>query len=210
MANLITLTRFLLLFLLVAMAYWSPPAWQLLNAPMLLFIIALDGVDGWVARRRNETSAFGSVFDIAVDRVVENVLWIVLGNLGLIPIWVAIVFIARGALVDSIRYAAVARGIGVFETVHTRLARILVAGRTMRGLYGAVKAATFGWVLLLQPLPQLVPEMWSAWQASLQVLTMVLVYASVALCLVRGLPVVAQFVAEAKPFERAHITAGSH
>ena len=43
MANLITLGRFLLLFLLVASAYSAPPAWQLGNAPLLLLIIALDG-----------------------------------------------------------------------------------------------------------------------------------------------------------------------
>ena len=85
MANLITLLRFLLLFLLVAMAYWASPHLQMINAPLLVLIIALDGLDGWVARRRGETSVFGSIFDIAVDRVVENVLWIVLGDLGLDP-----------------------------------------------------------------------------------------------------------------------------
>ena len=110
MANLITLSRFLLLFLLVALAYWAPPPMQLVNAPLLVLIIALDGLDGWVARRRGETSVFGSIFDIAVDRVVETVLWIVLGHLGLIPMWVSIVFVCRGAIVDSIRYAAISRG----------------------------------------------------------------------------------------------------
>ncbi len=56
MANLITLLRFLLLFLLVAMAYWASPHMQMINAPLLVLIIALDGIDGWVARRRGETS----------------------------------------------------------------------------------------------------------------------------------------------------------
>ena len=46
-------------------------------------VIGLDGVDGYVARKRNETSVFGSIFDIAIDRVVENVLWVVLADLGL-------------------------------------------------------------------------------------------------------------------------------
>ena len=45
MANLITATRFALLFLLVALAYWASPQWQMLNAPLLLLIIALDGVE---------------------------------------------------------------------------------------------------------------------------------------------------------------------
>src|SRR3990172_1225300 len=107
MANLITAARFALLFVLVALAYGAPPDWQLLNAPLLLLIMVLDGVDGYVARKRGEVTAFGAIFDIAVDRVVEMVLWVVLADLGLVPIWVAIVFVTRGSLVDSIRYAPI-------------------------------------------------------------------------------------------------------
>lgn len=200
MANLITLGRFCLLFLLVGMAYRASPTWQLLNAPFVIFIIALDAVDGYVARRRGETSMFGSIFDIAVDRVVENVLWIVLGDLGLLPMWVAIVFVARGAIVDTIRYAVMSGRATPFGIMHSRLGRALVAGRLMRGLYGAIKAATFGWVLLLQPLPSLVPLWWQRWEAPCTVITQGLIAASVALCLIRGIPVVAEFLSDQRVF----------
>lgn len=210
MANLITLLRFLLLFLLVGMAYWASPQWQLLNAPLLLLIIGLDAVDGWVARRRGEASVFGSVFDIAVDRVVENVLWIVLSNLDLIPIWVALVFIVRGVIVDAIRYAAIAQGVSAFDTLRGPLARMLVGGRWMRGSYGALKAGTFAWVLLLQPLPHLSPQLWSHWATALQGLTSFLVLATVGMCLLRGLPVITEFVIGQKVFAiRPHLRAGT-
>jgi CDP-diacylglycerol--glycerol-3-phosphate 3-phosphatidyltransferase len=209
MANLITLLRFLLLFLLVAMAYWASPSMQLVNAPLLVLIITLDGLDGWVARRRGETSVFGSIFDIAVDRVVENVLWIVFGDLGLIPIWVAIVFIVRGAIVDAIRYAAISRGETAFGMMRTPIARTLVAARWMRGVYGATKAVTFGWVLMMQPLPTLYPHAWAQWSPVLHMITTALILTSVVFCLVRGLPVIAEFVIEQKVFDRPQITAGS-
>lgn len=202
MANLITLARFLLLFLLVAMAYLAAPAWQLLNAPLLILIIALDGVDGYVARRRGETSVFGSIFDIAVDRVVEIILWVVLGHLDLVPMWVAGVFIVRGTIVDSIRYGAISGGETAFGMMRSPLGRFLVAGRFMRGLYGTVKAVTFAWVLLLQPLPRLVPDFWTDWSAPFGVATLILVLASVGLCLLRGLPVIVEFVIEQKVFAR--------
>lgn len=200
MANLITLARFLLLFVLVAMAYWAPPQWQLINAPLLVVIISLDGLDGYVARRRNETTVFGSIFDIAVDRVVENVLWIVLGNLGLIPIWVAIVFIVRGAIVDSIRYAAISRGKSAYGMMASRWGRALVASRFMRAFYGALKAVTFAWVLLIQPWPALHAASWSEWAEPVQAMTMALVLASVLVCLLRGVPVVWEFVADRRVF----------
>ncbi|TVR95752.1 MAG: CDP-alcohol phosphatidyltransferase family protein [Rhodospirillales bacterium] len=202
MANLITLLRFCLLFVLVAMAYWAPPAWQQANAPLLVLIIALDGVDGYVARARGETSVFGSIFDIAVDRVVENVLWIVLGHIGLVPMWVAIVFIVRGAIVDSIRYAAISRGESAFGMMRSPIGRALVAGRVMRGVYGAAKAVTFAWVLFFQPWPALYPAAWAAWSDAVNAVTLGLVWISVALCLVRGVPVVAEFVAAEGVFRR--------
>jgi CDP-diacylglycerol--glycerol-3-phosphate 3-phosphatidyltransferase len=194
MANLITATRFGLLFVLVWSAYRAAPEWQQLNAPLLLLIIALDGLDGYVARRRGETSKFGAIFDIAVDRVVENVLWVVLAHLGLIPIWVAIVFVTRGSLVDSIRYAAIAGGQTPFGMMRSRWGRFLVAGRFMRGFYGGVKAVTFAWVLMVQPWPQLYPGLWAESAGPIGAVTTFLVLLSVALCLLRGVPVVAEFV----------------
>lgn len=209
MANLITLARLLLLFVLVAMAYWAPSPIQLLNAPLLIVIIALDGLDGYIARRRGESSVFGSLFDIAVDRVVENVLWIILGHLGLLPIWVAIVFVVRGALVDTIRHAMICRGETVFGMMRSPFGRALVASRWMRGLYGGLKALTFAWVLLWQPWPALQPLQWAAWAQGIDTITQVLVVAVTALCLLRGLPVVGAFLTTCKVAGRTRVPVGS-
>jgi CDP-diacylglycerol--glycerol-3-phosphate 3-phosphatidyltransferase len=199
MANAITLLRLMLLFVLVAMAYWASPAWQLVNAPLLLLIIALDGVDGWVARRRGEASAFGAIFDIAVDRVVESVLWLVLAHLGLVPIWVAIVFVTRGLIVDAVRYGKVASGHAVFS-MQSRIGAFLVASRFMRGLYGTLKAVTFGWLFLIQPWPALHPESWASSASVVLPVTALLIYLTVAVCLARGVPVIVEFVRDADIF----------
>lgn len=201
MANLITLVRLVLLFVLVAMAYRAPPEWQLLDAPFLLLIIALDGIDGWVARRRGETSAFGAIFDIAADRTVEYVLWIVLADLGFVPIWVALVFVVRGTVVDAIRYGAVLEGESPFGMMRSRWGRMLVAGRFMRGFYGVLKALAFALILLLQPLDVLAPAWWVSWREAAWLLADGLVLASVAVCLLRGVPVIAEFA-------RSHGAAG--
>jgi CDP-diacylglycerol---glycerol-3-phosphate 3-phosphatidyltransferase len=195
MANLITLARFLLLFLLVALAYRAGPEWQLMNAPLLLLIIGLDGLDGYVARKRNETSLFGAIFDIAIDRVVENVLWVVLADLDLVSIWVAIVFITRAAIVDSIRYAGLSDGQTPFGMIRGALARFIVASRFMRAVYGMLKAATFAWIFLFQPVPLLYPAFWQANGPWIVWIAFLLTNASVALCLIRALPVVLEFVA---------------
>lgn len=201
MANLITTVRLALLFVLVWMAYEAPPAVQLLNAPLLLLIFVLDAVDGWAARRWREESLFGSIYDIAADRIVENVLWLVLADLELVPVWVALLFLTRGILVDSVRGVGASRGQTPFSLIRSRTGRFLVHGRFMRAAYGTVKALAFGWIFLLQPWPALDPALWATWQPTLAPVTATLVYAAVLLCLTRGLPVLLEFaLAESRLF----------
>jgi len=194
MANLITLFRFVLLFGLVVMAYQPNQYIQLANMPLLVIVLVLDAVDGYVARKRNESSLFGAIFDIIVDRVVENVLWIVLADLRLVPVWVAIVFITRSLVVDSIRRQGAEKGQTPFGMAVSRWAKFLVAGRFMRGLYGALKAVVFGWIFLLQPWPKLLPVFWGHWQWLFNIITGGLVYVTVAVCILRSIPVVAEFI----------------
>jgi len=201
MANVITLTRLLLIFPLAAMIYWASPEWLWLAPPLLLLIIALDGLDGYVARKRLETSVFGSIFDIAADRVIEYVLWTVLAHVGLVPMCVALVFIIRGTLVDSIRYAAIAGGETAFGMMKSRLGCFLVASRTMRGLYGGLKAVTFAWLLALGPLAYFEPALWVHWHEAIALATGVLIYSTVVLCLLRGVPVLVEFAMRHRVFQ---------
>jgi len=194
MANWITFGRCLLLLVLVLIVYWAPPHVQLLNAPLVVLVISLDGLDGYVARKFGEESVFGATFDIAADRIVENVLWVVLAHLGLIGVWVPLLFIVRGNLVDAIRSKGAAKGTAAFDMLQSRIAQFLVGGRFMRAFYAAVKAATFAWVLLWQPFPAIAPEFWAQWADAIGAVSMTLVVTSAALCVIRGLPVVIEFV----------------
>ncbi len=197
-ANLITLSRLLLLIVVVAIAYQPEhPWWQLANVPLLIFLFVTDGLDGWVARRRNETSVFGAMFDIAGDRIVELTMWIVLADLDLVPVWVPLVFVIRGTVVDTIRASQVtSEGKSPFSMIHSPLGQWLVGGRFMRGFYAVLKATAFCWLLLLQPLPTLVPALWSEWSGVLSTVGAILVYTAVLICILRGLPVVTEFVYE--------------
>lgn len=199
MANLITAGRLVLLFIVVALAYRAPAAWRLAAAPLLILTFALDGVDGWVARRRGEVSLFGAAFDIAADRIVENVLWVALADLDLVPVWIAFVFLTRSFLVDSMRAHAASRGETAFGMMRTRVGRFLVAGRFMRAFYATTKATVFCWILLLEPVSELSPGLLARWGTALDVVTAGLTGAALFLCLARGLPVLAELAfAEAR------------
>lgn len=146
MANLITVARLVLLFVVIWMIYHGSV--QVIELCMVLIIIvfASDGLDGWVARKRGSTSAFGAVFDIAGDRVVENVLWIIFADLGLIPIWVPLLVVTRGFLVDGLRSLSLMQGMTPFgdnNMMRSPLTQWLTAGRFMRGFFGWAKSAGF-------------------------------------------------------------------
>jgi CDP-diacylglycerol--glycerol-3-phosphate 3-phosphatidyltransferase len=193
MANLITLGRFILLIVLIVLAYAQNPKLQLVNCPLLVIIFVLDGVDGYIARKRNEASLFGAIFDIAIDRVVENVLWVVLVDLRIIPVWVAVVFVIRGFVVDSIRSQGASEGQTPFGMIRSPVGKFIVASSFMRLFYGALKAVPFGFIFLIQPWPALFPSFYTESQTMLTAVKWILVYATVTVCVIRGLPVIFEF-----------------
>jgi CDP-diacylglycerol--glycerol-3-phosphate 3-phosphatidyltransferase len=195
MANLVTLSRLVLLLVAVWLFYLPPSPWAFANFFLIIFIFVSDGLDGYVARKRNETSLFGALFDIAGDRIVELTLWIVTSDIGLVPIFVPLVFIIRGVIVDTIRSSnAVAEGVAPFALMRSPLGKFLVASKFVRILYAVIKGAAFAGLALQAAFPVLLPEIWAyvgwLWTA----LTYLCVYLAVALCVVRGAPVVTEFV----------------
>lgn len=195
MANLLTLSRLLLLIVVARLFYVESNVVQMLNFFLIILMFMTDAFDGYVARKRNESSLFGALFDIAGDRIVELTLWLVVADIGLVPIWVPLVFIVRGVAVDTIRAGhAAARGVAPFKLMQTRLGKAIVAGKFVRTLYAVVKASAFCGLALLRPLPIVLPDVWSAAGMVLMTLTYGSVYLAVALCIARGLPVIAEFV----------------
>ena len=103
----------------------------------------MDSADGYVARLLGETSVLGSAFDIATDRTVEIVLWVVYSHLGLIPIVIPLIAIVRGTTVDAIRAVGMSKGVVAFEQVNNSISKFLVSSRFMRSTYGIIKALAF-------------------------------------------------------------------
>jgi phosphatidylglycerophosphate synthase len=66
----------LLLVALLATLVWQPvrPAWAWAAVIVGLVVTALDGVDGWLARRAKQTSAFGARYDMETDALLIIVL----------------------------------------------------------------------------------------------------------------------------------------
>lgn len=186
LANIITLSRLpLLLLLLVLLFQGRSFGWQLVGLGLLILLFLLDWFDGYVARLRQEVTELGAVLDIALDRAVENILWVAFLRLGLVPLWVPVIFLIRSFVVDGIRGVALAQGKSGFGMMHSRLGRFLVASRSMRALYGLAKGLTFAMLWFTHALAFRDPPLAMA----LQPLNCGLIFISTALCVLRGVPV---------------------
>jgi CDP-diacylglycerol---glycerol-3-phosphate 3-phosphatidyltransferase len=202
MANAITIFRVGMLFVAVAFLYWGGIPWIVAAMFMIAAAILLDGLDGWVARRYGQTSKLGAAFDIAGDRIAENVLWVVFAHLGLIGVWVPLLVLTRGFLVDSLRSISFAEGMTPFgenSMMRSPMTRWLTAGRFMRGLFGFAKLYAFfflaglvGYELrdsagtVLGDVYGWTPFRYVGW---------IFVWLSVALTVIRGIPVVTDALA---------------
>jgi len=197
MANLITIARLVLLFVVIAMMHYRPVDLAAISMILLAVVFAGDGLDGWVARKRGSTSKFGAAFDIAGDRIVETVLWIFFAWERLIPLWVPFLVVVRGGIVDTIRGLAYADGMTPFgerNMMRSPITRWLTAGRFMRGLYGYVKAVAF--VFLAGYLGYVQPDAAGTWLDRLYSVDVVRwfgwvnVWAAVVLMVIRGIPAI--------------------
>jgi CDP-diacylglycerol---glycerol-3-phosphate 3-phosphatidyltransferase len=186
LANLITLARLPLLLIVVGLLFVPSFGGRLLGLGLLIVLFLLDWFDGYVARLRKEATELGAVLDIALDRSVENVLWISFTYLGMVPLWVPIVFLIRSFVVDGIRGVALARGKSSFGMMHSPLGRFLVGSRFMRALYGLAKGVIFGLLYLTWALAVKNPGL----LITLHPVNQGLIFFTTALCVIRGLPVI--------------------
>lgn len=201
MANLLTLGRVLLLFVVVGV--WARKThvdlwWlDLLMVLLLAWVIFMDALDGWVARRRHEESDIGALLDIAGDRIVELVLWVFFAirqhpdGSPIVPYWVPVVIITRTVVTDLIRSVAFQKGktpFGKKSMMESGWAKQLVSSRWSRAAYGVMKAVVFcalGVELALERL-----QLQSGWPVLFQLATEILVYATAVFCVVRAIPVI--------------------
>jgi phosphatidylglycerophosphate synthase len=184
-ANVITILRMPLLALIIILLYQPSATLRIVAAPLIVLLILMDTLDGIVARRRGEASLLGSVLDIAADRTVEFLLWVVFANLDLIPIVIPLVVLARGVFVDAIRAVAPSKGLTPFEMMRSSLGRFLVKSPWLRTPFGLAKAVAFFFLALAHGLR----TAGSPAAGTVNLVAQVAAWVAFALCLLRGVPV---------------------
>jgi len=196
--NKVTLLRVIAGFL--AVSAFGHGAWMnLLGVILTVGAIALDALDGHIARAKKLATPAGAQLDILCDRMIENMFFTYFAVVGMVSLWLPILFFARGAATDFLRALALKAGHsgwGAGAMLRSCWARAIVASRWSRGLYAALKCACFCYLglelaLTRGPVALLGPVSLDT-HAAIRAGAQTLVWMTGAFCIVRGLPVLVE------------------
>jgi len=139
--NKITLARIAAIPFFIAALFYRRDVAALIFA----IIASSDVVDGWVARRRKETSIAGAILDPLADKLLVGAALIFLIDKG-VDAWMAFVIIAREFLVTGLRLLApnekiiTASWLGKLKTLSQNIAVLMVLLNVAGSWYGLLIA----------------------------------------------------------------------
>ena len=161
-ANRVTVLRMVFIPVFVAVLLGAMPEWGPVWAAGLFALLAItDGVDGYLARTRNEVTTFGKFLDPLADKLLVTAALVALVDLGTLPSWVALVIISREFIVSGLRMVAIAEGkviaasnYGKIKTVFQILAIVAFIIKdsspiaSILGVQGATYFSSLSWLLM--------------------------------------------------------------
>jgi len=94
--NLISLARLLsvpLIVWLLLSGFYQMAFWLFVGASVS------DGIDGFIAKRFNRASVLGAYLDPIADKMLLVSIYITLGQMGFLPLWLVILVVSRDILI---------------------------------------------------------------------------------------------------------------
>jgi len=109
LANIITVFRMLLapvFIVLLLLDAGSDGYLRYIAGGLFIFASATDGVDGFLARRRNLVTDAGKLLDPIADKLLTGGALVALSILGELPWWVTVVILVREVGITVLRFVA--------------------------------------------------------------------------------------------------------
>jgi len=156
--TLLTWARILAIPLIVGVYYLkiSEPAANLVATVLFVTVALTDWLDGYLARKLNQTSAFGAFLDPVADKILVCAALLVLLKLGRVDAMVALVIIGREIAISALREWMAQIGASRSVAVHmvgklkTVVQMVAIPFLLFDGiLFGLIDTRLWGTVLIL-------------------------------------------------------------
>ena len=123
--NQLTILRIVLTPVFLYLFLSSDPL--LIQISLAVFIIAAltDWYDGWLARKFNYITDWGKFWDPLADKILTSAAFIGFVIVGLLPLWMVLLIIARDLLITLLRVYAESRGFNFVTSYYAKWKTLL-------------------------------------------------------------------------------------
>jgi CDP-diacylglycerol--glycerol-3-phosphate 3-phosphatidyltransferase/cardiolipin synthase len=170
----LTWIRILAIPLVIIPFTLSPDGWTLEQAGLtsaIIFIVAslTDAVDGFLARKMKQTTAFGAFLDPVADKLLVSAAILILLSLKRIDVWVALIIIGREISVSALREWMARIGSAKKIAVHW-IGKVKTVSQMVAIPFLLFQHTLFGeWLILLAALLTLLSMLYYCWSVYLVV-----------------------------------------
>ncbi|MGI6071235.1 MAG: CDP-diacylglycerol--glycerol-3-phosphate 3-phosphatidyltransferase [Blautia sp.] len=165
--NKLTVARMIMVpvFVAVLLGGWFGSADKWIATGIFIIASMTDWLDGYLARKNHLVTNFGKFMDPLADKLLVCSAMICLIELGKIPSWIVIIFIAREFIISGFRLVAADNGIviaasywGKFKTVFQMFMTIFML-LDLGGVFGTVETVLM-YIALLLTVVSLIDYVW--------------------------------------------------
>jgi len=121
LANWITLIRIFIIPVFMVVVLSGAPNGKFFAAIVFSLAALTDGLDGYIARSRQEVTNFGKLLDPIADKLLISAALLSLVELDQINAWIAVIIIGREFAVSGLRILAAAEGVVIAASMWGKL-----------------------------------------------------------------------------------------
>ncbi len=136
---------------LLVVVFYLPGAWlnpfekNVIAAIIFISAAITDWLDGYLARRLKQESAFGQFLDPVADKLIVAAALLVLLNMDRVQVWVALVIIGREITISALREWMALLGAGKSVAVHM-VGKLKTTAQLVAIPFLLINDTVFGWL----------------------------------------------------------------
>lgn len=109
--NVLTMIRIFLIPVFVLFYFLPVDGWNIWAAVIFVAAAVTDWADGYLARRNNQVTTFGKLWDPTADKLLVAAALLMLMDWGKIGMVVTLILIGRELLIGAVRQVAASKGV---------------------------------------------------------------------------------------------------
>lgn len=123
--NVLTILRIILIPFFVLLYFTGLPQWNIWAAIIFIVAAVTDWLDGYLARKNNQVSDFGKLWDPVADKLLVLAALLLLMDWGKVGFIAVLIIEARELIISGIRLVAASKGVVIAADMSGKLKTVL-------------------------------------------------------------------------------------